>query len=334
MSLRVCRGLSIGLAFLVGLTNFNLVPVACAKEGFVRDLLLSLARPVESSEPVVSWGEEIDRIISGRSWGAHEEGTSDSREVLIPFREDYFAASPGERAVDFPAREYLFPGSESLDRVAKSLTRLAAAGHGSRLLDAHDRLAPIGSFVADATRVFSRLEIQVEKATYTVTLVGIKKNGESKILFSCKAGLGSPDYPTPRGVFFIERIFDDNPWWIPPDRPWAWGESPSRTVYGGHMMPLFIKKRVAEPKLEEEVTDLDCIEGPMQMIDSGGYRVHGTNSPWSIGSGQSHGCVRLLNKSVKQIADLLKMYAGTRVRDQSANGTFVKLARPVRLILY
>ena len=99
------------------------------------------------------------------------------------------------------------------------------------------------------------------------------------------------------------------------------------------MMPLYIKRPVRGTG-EESVTNLDCITGKMKMVDSGGYRVHGTNSPWSIGSGQSHGCVRLLNSKVKQIADLLKMYVGTTVRDRSANGSFVKLAKPVRITLY
>lgn len=322
-----------GIILLLGALPLKLVSVASAKDTFVKELLLSLARPVDAQDQVIRWGEEIDRLISDRSWGPRERRSSNS-DPQIPFREEYFELSQAGRAGDFPAREHLFPGNGSLERLRRSFTRVAALHNGARMMDSHDRLAPVGSMVGDASKVFSALEIRVDKAAYTVKVFGITRKGENKLLYSCKAGLGSPEYPTPRGSFFIERIFDDNPWWIPPASPWAWGESPSRTVYGGHMMPLYVKRPASVPKGEELVTDLDCIEGKMQMVDSGGYRVHGTNSPWSVGSGQSHGCVRLLNNSVKQIADLLKIYVGVSTRDQSANGSFVKLVKPVRVILH
>jgi lipoprotein-anchoring transpeptidase ErfK/SrfK len=72
----------------------------------------------------------------------------------------------------------------------------------------------------------------------------------------------------------------------------------------------------------------------MTMVDSGGYRVHGTDTPWSVGSAQSHGCVRMLNRTVKVLADQLKMYVGTTTRGESANGPYVNLARPVKITLY
>ena len=325
-------GLWAGILCLLGALPLKLVSVASAKDNFVKELLASLARPVDARDQVIRWGEEIDRLISDRSWGPRDGRSSDSGPQ-IPFREEYFELSQTGRAGDFPAREHLFPGNGSLERLHRSFARVAALHNGARMMDSYDRLKPMGSMVSDASKVFSALEILVEKAAYTVKVLGIKRNGESKLLYSCKAGLGSPEYPTPRGSFFIERIFDDNPWWIPPDRPWAWGEAPSRTVYGGHMMPLYVKRPASMPKGEESVTNLDCIEGKMQMVDSGGYRVHGTNSPWSVGSGQSHGCVRLLNSSVKQIADILKIYVGVSTRDESANGSFVRLVKPVRVIL-
>jgi hypothetical protein len=71
----------------------------------------------------------------------------------------------------------------------------------------------------------------------------------------------------------------------------------------------------------------------MKLVDNGFYRIHGTDSPWTIGSGQSHGCVRLLNKSVKQLADLMKMYVGTMDRGQTENGVYINLAKPVKMVL-
>jgi len=102
------------------------------------------------------------------------------------------------------------------------------------------------------------------------------------------------------------------------------------------MLPLFIKKtgRALDDKNGNVIEDLDWVAPPVQMVDSGGYRVHGTDSPWSIGSAQSHGCIRLLNSSAQRLADTLKMYVGTTIRDKTPNGTFITLARPVKIVLY
>ena len=38
-----------------------------------------------------------------------------------------------------------------------------------------------------------------------------------------------------------------------------------------------------------------------------GYRIHGTNEPWSIGLAMSSGCVRMLNKDVEHLYDQVKV---------------------------
>lgn len=101
------------------------------------------------------------------------------------------------------------------------------------------------------------------------------------------------------------------------------------------MMPLFRKSPIkGDGKVNEPVTTLDSIAPSMNLADTGTYRVHGTDSPWSIGSSQSHGCVRLLNKDAKRLSDTLKMYVGTTTRDESPNGPYINLARTVRLVLH
>jgi hypothetical protein len=101
------------------------------------------------------------------------------------------------------------------------------------------------------------------------------------------------------------------------------------------MLPFFNKQPVNTGSNADEAGDgLDLIASPVKMIDAGMYRIHGTDSPWSVGSSQSHGCVRLLNSSVARLSDILKMYVGTTARGESPNGPYVNLARPVRLILY
>ena len=80
--------------------------------------------------------------------------------------------------------------------------------------------------------------------------------------------------------------------------------------------------------------NLDKIAPKMRIIDSGAYRVHGTDSPWSVGTNQSHGCIRMKNSTVKALADTIKLYVGTTERGESPNGTYVKLARPVIVQLH
>ncbi|MEJ2718285.1 MAG: L,D-transpeptidase [Deltaproteobacteria bacterium] len=172
----------------------------------------------------------------------------------------------------------------------------------------------------------------MNRSKFTLELYAYRRNTE-KLLYATRVGLGSPQFPTPRGSYFLMRIYDDRPLWIPPqNRWWAWGQRPSHSVYGGHMMPFF--KKVRDRSAVPEDDGLDLVAPKMKMVDAGMYRIHGTDSPWSVGSGQSHGCVRMLNSTVEKLADKLKMYAGTTTRGHSANGTFVNLARPVKLVLY
>ena len=41
------------------------------------------------------------------------------------------------------------------------------------------------------------------------------------------------------------------------------------------------------------------------------YRIHGTNQPWSIGRAQSNGCIRMLNRHVRDL--YMRIPIGTRV---------------------
>lgn len=240
---------------------------------------------------------------------------------------------------------FLFPGKESLDRIHKDLIRVAAlpdsplsvAGKGGeRILDHGELLGSAGNLVGDPRSLFASFEILVDRANFSVKLFGVRPGDKRKVLFECRAGLGSPEYPTPKGTYYIVRIFDDKPLWIPPqDREWAWGQTPSRSVYGGHMMPFFTKQQVNQSGASSSIDEIaDHVAPPVKMVDGGMYRIHGTDSPWSVGSSQSHGCVRLLNSSVALLSDTLKMYVGTTARGETPNGPYVTLARPVRLILF
>jgi lipoprotein-anchoring transpeptidase ErfK/SrfK len=79
---------------------------------------------------------------------------------------------------------------------------------------------------------------------------------------------GQTTYPTPLGRFQIVVKWKD-PWWYPPNSPWAQGEKP---VPPGPSNPL----------------------GPRWMgLSAPGVGIHGTNNESSIGYSVSHGCIRM-----------------------------------------
>ncbi|MCX5862492.1 MAG: L,D-transpeptidase [Deltaproteobacteria bacterium] len=336
----------VGFLFVI-LVVGGLVPVpssnpAWSKDTFVKDLFLSLARPTEIQDPQSAGSPGTqERTVGARAGFEDRETLKRVSTLKIPFRGEFLRTDASVR--DFFQTGPLFPGS-SLGRIQKDLVRIASLRPGVtaaskdslRVIDSDAGLSWSGRMVGDPSNIYSSFEIQVDRAGFTIRLFGMKDHGGRSLLFECRTGLGSSEYPTPRGSFYLMRIFDDKPLWIPPpDRDWAWGQMPSHSVYGGHMLPFFTKQMVnAGAGAVRSVDDLDQVASQVKMVDGGMYRIHGTDSPWSIGSSQSHGCVRLLNSSVARLADTLKMYVGVSSRGESANGPYANLSRPVRLLLY
>lgn len=191
-------------------------------------------------------------------------------------------------------------------------------------------MTSVGNLASEPETKFKFVGIEVSHSEHTFKLFGVSQPGKPEILYQCKIGLGSPEFPTPVGTYFVTHIYDDNPWWIPPkDRAWAAGDSPSKTVYGGTMAPL-LKKR---PATRKKINDPEDLIEDLVKFDDYGYRFHGTNAPGSIGYNQSHGCVRMLSKDAKQVASIIKDVVGTADRRESENGTYVILNAPVRLNL-
>jgi lipoprotein-anchoring transpeptidase ErfK/SrfK len=79
---------------------------------------------------------------------------------------------------------------------------------------------------------------------------------------------GQSSYPTPLGLYPIAEMWRD-PWWIPPDSPWAKGAKP---IPPGPGNPL----------------------GTRWMgLTAPGVGIHGTPDAGSIGYSASHGCIRM-----------------------------------------
>jgi hypothetical protein len=178
---------------------------------------------------------------------------------------------------------------------------------------------------------YDHLEIWVSHSAHEFRLYGLPPKGDKQVLYETKVGLGSGEFPTPVGVYYVTHIYDDDPWWIPPrDRAWAAGQSPSRKVYGGTMAPLLKKRMVRSRHRSPQLYDL--VDSQVK-VDDYGYRFHGTNQPRSIGRNQSHGCVRMKPDDARKVASLIKEYVGIANEKNDENGKFVVLRNPVRLNL-
>lgn len=87
--------------------------------------------------------------------------------------------------------------------------------------------------------------------------------------------VGQPIYKTPVGPHEITQMVW-NPWWIPPNSPWARGALPD---------PPGPKNTL----------------GPLKLLMGEGIRLHGTNKASSIGRWASHGCIRMHNDDIVKL---------------------------------
>ena len=113
-------------------------------------------------------------------------------------------------------------------------------------------------------------------ATTTFPIVVIRRDSNELLLYSGQklkrvfhVATGQSAYPTPLGRFQI-LVKWENPWWYPPNDPWAKGAKP---IPPGPGNPL----------------------GTRWMgLSSPGVGIHGTPDAASIGYSLSHGCIRML----------------------------------------
>lgn len=211
--------------------------------------------------------------------------------------------------------------------VLMNRSQLSALMNSPTLLNSLGKLA--GNYYSD----LGALEIKVFHSKHLFQLISKTPEGANKVLYECKVGLGAPSFPTPKGIYYVTHIYDDNPWWIPPEnRAWAAGQSASKRVYGGTMAPLLKKKPLKKSRRSRrsQIPSEDFI-AEQQCYADYGYRFHGTSSPRSIGRNQSHGCVRMLNEDAKNVADIIKAQVGEMGRGESENGEFCILNSTILL---
>jgi lipoprotein-anchoring transpeptidase ErfK/SrfK len=146
-------------------------------------------------------------------------------------------------------------------------------------LDRRTAVRDVASAVATGVRTGitltqSRVRPKVTRANFGPVIV-IRRGSNRLYLYSgthyrrlFAVATGQHQYPTPLGRFAIVVKWK-NPWWYPPDSPWAQGQSP---VPPGPGNPL----------------------GTRWMgLSAPGVGIHGTPSDGSIGYSVSHGCIRM-----------------------------------------
>ena len=122
---------------------------------------------------------------------------------------------------------------------------------------------PTRAVAATRTRASFGPLIWISRGSETLRLY----NG-TRFVRSFGVATGRPEYPTPSGMWHIVDM-QLNPWWRPPDSPWAEGLKP---IPPGPGNPL----------------------GTRWMgLDAAGVGIHGTPDAASIGYSASHGCIRM-----------------------------------------
>lgn len=135
------------------------------------------------------------------------------------------------------------------------------------------------------------------------------------VVRSIPVAIGMPRFQSPRGSYAITSL-EWNPWWIPPDSPWA------------------AKEHVTRPGPNNPMGRVKLNFRPL-------YFLHGTPLAGSIGSAASHGCIRLRNADAIALARQVLRFGSPSLTSEaidalatdSVTTRVVELEQPVPLEL-
>jgi|SRR5687768_1026813 len=144
------------------------------------------------------------------------------------------------------------------------------AGHGSRPTDASE-----GLNAPPRTRIVADLSDKILYVYEADTVTDMFDIAD-----------GTDKYPTPRGSFRIRRM-TWNPSWVPPDSEWARKKSAKGPGEKGNPMKV-VKIFFKEPD----------------------YYIHGTGDLGSLGSSDSHGCLRMAPDDVTRLGKWVLEHGG------------------------
>lgn len=145
----------------------------------------------------------------------------------------------------------------------------------------------LGAVIGGPPRPEQGLELRINLPAYRLEVW----DGE-ELIRSYEATIGAPAYATPAGSYSVERIVW-NPWWNPPESEWAEGKDAQPPGPGNSM---------GRAKLQ---------------FDRLLY-VHGTSLTDQLGQARSHGCIRLSNEDVLDLARLIAERTGLLSADELA----------------
>lgn len=160
------------------------------------------------------------------------------------------------------------------------------------------------------TEDVASMRLQVDLSERTLYVI---QDGD--VTESYPVAIGKPSYPTPKGTFNIRRIIW-NPRWVPPDSKWA--KNKKARGPGDPKNPMGrVKIFFSEPD----------------------YYIHGTREVDSLGQAESHGCIRMRNSDVIELAQKVMKAGGkpveagfvTRVINRVRSTREVRLSAPVQV---
>jgi len=138
---------------------------------------------------------------------------------------------------------------------------------------------------------------QINKAACTLDVFACGTGGEKTLVYHARVAVGKNN-ATPEGKFRMAGKVEKATWYPPPSlkakhpNPMKWGEKGYPLGKDG----IFMRLAGAEPATEK------CK----------GYGIHSTNDQSSIGKARSSGCIRVGDKDIRQVYNLLT--EGSEVR--------------------
>jgi lipoprotein-anchoring transpeptidase ErfK/SrfK len=271
-------GVTIGGAAVGGMTPD--AAVAAVRAWFGRPVLLRLARTTISVTPeLVGTTVVADNAVAK----ALTVAPNTSLGLRASVNKDLVNAFASKLVHRFTRKAV---DSRLLLRNFKPVVTQAVPG---RRVDGRATVRALSDRLVHGTRAPLELPVVYSKPTVTEKSLGpvivIRRSANRLTLYDgahavrqFAVATGQSVYPTPLGRFDIVVKWK-NPWWYPPNSPWAQGEKP---VPPGPGNPL----------------------GTRWMgISSPGVGIHGTPNSSSIGYSLSHGCVRMLIPQAEWLFD-------------------------------
>lgn len=192
---------------------------------------------------------------------------------------------------------------ELAEQVHASLALLEAMNEGAAWTTSGTTIV-VPQVVADRPRA-EVTRIVVDKAGHDVQAYA----GDGSLAAYYPASIGSDEKPAPSGTFTVLRVTHNPDYTYNPAYAF-------KGVKAKH--PFTIKPGPNNP-----------VGSVWLDLSDKGYGIHGTPEPDLVGKTQSHGCIRLTNWAVEDLASIVKVGATVDFQDQPAPVGAVPAAAPV-----